>query len=126
MLGLLLWPHLTLVDLEEVLRLSGMLSSNIVEGSGRDVVGFTLLHKAVVLEEILLLGRVDVRLRLEDSFCFRTGDKLLVRRGNGTRGKHTGRCSRTEVRLREPCWLRLRALCPRRAWGLSQSVLLLR
>ena len=47
--------HLTLINLEEVLRLSGMLTGYIVESCGRDVIGFALLDKTVVVEKRLLL-----------------------------------------------------------------------
>jgi len=55
MLGLLLRSHLTLINLEEILRLSWVLAGDIVKSCGRDVVGFALLDKTVIFEKILLL-----------------------------------------------------------------------
>ena len=55
MFGLLFRSHLTLINLEEVLRFCGMLAGYIVKSCGRDVVGFALLDKAIVLKEVLLL-----------------------------------------------------------------------
>jgi hypothetical protein len=50
-----------------------MLPSHIVESRGGDVVSLAFLHKAVVLEKILLLGRVKLSLGLEDPLSFGTG-----------------------------------------------------
>ena len=49
MFGFLFRSHLTLLNLEEIVRLSGILAGDIVERCGRDVVGFALLDKTVVL-----------------------------------------------------------------------------
>lgn len=55
MFGLLFRSHLTLINLKEILFLRGMLAGYIVKSCGRDVVGFALLDKPVVLKEVLLL-----------------------------------------------------------------------
>lgn len=73
MFRLLLGPQFPLVDLEEMLWLCWMLPSHIVESCGGDVVSLALLHKAVVLEKILLLRRVKLSLGLEDPLGFGTG-----------------------------------------------------
>jgi hypothetical protein len=70
MLSLLLRPHLTLINLEEILRLCWMFTGHIVKSSGRDVVCFAFLHKAVILKKVLLLGLIQLRLGLEDPFRF--------------------------------------------------------
>jgi hypothetical protein len=72
MLGLLLRSHLRLIHLEKVLCLCGMLPRHVVKRSGGDVVGFPLTNKTIVLENVLLLGLINVRLRLENLFCFRS------------------------------------------------------
>lgn len=53
--GLLFRSHLTLINLEEVIRFCGMLAGYIVESCSRDVVGLALFDKTVVLKEVLLL-----------------------------------------------------------------------
>jgi hypothetical protein len=79
MLGLLLGPQFSFRDLEEMLWLCWMLSSHIVESGGGDVVSLALLHKAVVLEKILLLGRIKLSLGLENPLGFGTGGWLAIR-----------------------------------------------
>lgn len=69
-LDLLLGTQLVAVHAEELGRLGGLLARNLVEGRGGDVVGLTLTDKAVILEEVLLLGVVDVGLGLKDSLGF--------------------------------------------------------
>lgn len=66
-LGLLLGTQLMAIHAEEFGGLGRLLASNVVEGRGDDVVGLALADQAVVLEEILFLGVVDVGLGLEDS-----------------------------------------------------------
>lgn len=66
-LDLLLGAQLMAVHAEELGRLGRLLAGNVVEGRGGDVVGLALADQAVVLEEILLLGVVDVGLGMEDS-----------------------------------------------------------
>lgn len=72
MFGLLLRSHLTLINLEEILRLSWMLSGDIMKGCGRNVIGFALLDKTVIFEKILLLRWVQFGLGFKHSFCFGT------------------------------------------------------
>lgn len=77
-LSLLLGPQFFLIDLEEILWLCWMLPSHIVKSGGRDVVRLAFLHKAVILEKVLLLGRVKLSLGLEDPLGFGTGRWLAT------------------------------------------------
>jgi len=61
--SLLAGPHLPAVHLEEVNGLRGVVSGNVVEGRGSDVVRLALAHEAVVLEDVLLFRIVVVSLR---------------------------------------------------------------
>jgi hypothetical protein len=61
------------VHLEELHRLLWMSTRHIVEGRGGDVVGLALADKRVVLEQILQLGLVALRLRMQDLLCLGPG-----------------------------------------------------
>ena len=56
--------------LEELRRLKGVLSSHVMERSGRNVVGLSFADKRVVFEEVLQFGGIQVGLRLEDLLRF--------------------------------------------------------
>lgn len=54
----MLWFEFSGIHFEEVDRLLWMLASNIVEGTGGDVVGLALSNQGVVLEQILNFGSI--------------------------------------------------------------------
>jgi hypothetical protein len=66
-LDLLLGAQLGGIELEEVIRLGGVLTGNVMEGGSGDVVGLSLAYQAIVLEEILLLRDIRVGLSLQDT-----------------------------------------------------------
>lgn len=55
------------VHAEELRRLGRRLTGDVAESRGGNVVGLALADQAVVLEQVLLLGVVDVGLGLEDT-----------------------------------------------------------
>jgi hypothetical protein len=65
----MLWLELSGIDFEEVDRLLWMLASDIVEGTGGDVVRLALPNQRVVLEQILDLGSIRRCLCVQDPLC---------------------------------------------------------
>jgi hypothetical protein len=65
----MLWLELSSIDFEEVDRLLWMLASDIVEGTGGDVVRLAFSNQRVVLEQILDLGSIRRCLRVQDPLC---------------------------------------------------------
>jgi hypothetical protein len=53
-----------------------VLTSNIMERRRRDVVGLPFAHQAVVVQDVLLLGVIEVGLGLEDPLGLASGTKL--------------------------------------------------
>ena len=72
----MLWLEFSGIHFEEIDRLLGMLASDIVEGTGGDVVGLALSNQRVVLKQILDLGSIRRCLRVQDPLCL--GPKNVV------------------------------------------------
>jgi hypothetical protein len=65
----MLWLEFSGIDFEEVDRLLWMLASDIVEGTGGDVVRLALSNQRVVLKQILDLGSIRRCLCMQDPLC---------------------------------------------------------
>lgn len=64
---------LRLIHLEEVNGLGRVLTRDIMECGGGDVVGLALSDQAVVLEQVLQFRLITLGLGLEDSLCLSSG-----------------------------------------------------